>query len=153
MVFGYFQFVVFGDRKSTRLNSSHANLVCRLLLEKKRREESLPRRVLQGRALAVVEDQGREGRTRVVRVHQQGISRSSLLGYFLRHGREQKLPTDGGTRSLRSAMYKCGDNIRPRNDLDHTKSRSAKVDTKIFFLNAPAPAYLSLFPHHKLLHS
>src|ERR1035437_10909086 len=24
-----------GDRKSTRLNSSHANLVCRLLLEKK----------------------------------------------------------------------------------------------------------------------
>src|SRR5258707_8564888 len=26
---------VIGDRKSTRLNSSHANLVCRLLLEKK----------------------------------------------------------------------------------------------------------------------
>src|SRR3712207_8228898 len=25
-----------GDRKSTRLNSSHANLVCRLLLEKKK---------------------------------------------------------------------------------------------------------------------
>src|SRR3712207_8209120 len=25
------------DRKSTRLNSSHANLVCRLLLEKKKR--------------------------------------------------------------------------------------------------------------------
>src|SRR3712207_7528829 len=26
-----------GDRKSTRLNSSHANLVCRLLLEKKKK--------------------------------------------------------------------------------------------------------------------
>src|SRR3712207_7766064 len=26
------------DRKSTRLNSSHANLVCRLLLEKKKRK-------------------------------------------------------------------------------------------------------------------
>src|SRR3712207_7784153 len=36
-----------GDRKSTRLNSSHANLVCRLLLEKKtapraRRPMALP---------------------------------------------------------------------------------------------------------------
>src|SRR5947209_9551570 len=28
------------DRKSTRLNSSHANLVCRLLLEKKNNRES-----------------------------------------------------------------------------------------------------------------
>src|SRR6476620_11897909 len=27
-----------GDRKSTRLNSSHANLVCRLLLEKKKKK-------------------------------------------------------------------------------------------------------------------
>src|SRR3712207_8265592 len=29
-----------GDRKSTRLNSSHANLVCRLLLEKKKKKIS-----------------------------------------------------------------------------------------------------------------
>src|SRR5947209_16039418 len=29
------------DRKSTRLNSSHANLVCRLLLEKKKKKESM----------------------------------------------------------------------------------------------------------------
>src|SRR3712207_6852028 len=28
------------DRKSTRLNSSHANLVCRLLLEKKQKQHS-----------------------------------------------------------------------------------------------------------------
>src|SRR3712207_7086123 len=31
------------DRKSTRLNSSHANLVCRLVLEKKKKSRS-PRR-------------------------------------------------------------------------------------------------------------
>src|SRR3712207_8468329 len=30
------------DRKSTRLNSSHANLVCRLLLEKKKNVHSRP---------------------------------------------------------------------------------------------------------------
>src|SRR3712207_8220111 len=30
----------FKDRKSTRLNSSHANLVCRLLLEKKKKTSS-----------------------------------------------------------------------------------------------------------------
>src|SRR5947209_8879081 len=30
------------DRKSTRLNSSHANLVCRLLLEKKKRQAQPP---------------------------------------------------------------------------------------------------------------
>src|SRR3712207_7087896 len=29
------------DRKSTRLNSSHANLVCRLLLEKKKKTDHL----------------------------------------------------------------------------------------------------------------
>src|SRR5258707_11433724 len=31
------------DRKSTRLNSSHANLVCRLLLEKKKKKKNLIR--------------------------------------------------------------------------------------------------------------
>src|SRR5947209_17058705 len=29
------------DRKSTRLNSSHANLVCRLLLEKKKKKQKI----------------------------------------------------------------------------------------------------------------
>src|SRR5438445_7172813 len=32
-------FQVGQDRKSTRLNSSHANLVCRLLLEKKKQKQ------------------------------------------------------------------------------------------------------------------
>src|SRR3712207_8765712 len=31
--------ILLADRKSTRLNSSHANLVCRLLLEKKKHQE------------------------------------------------------------------------------------------------------------------
>src|SRR5947209_17005284 len=34
------------DRKSTRLNSSHANLVCRLLLEKKKEKDTVAREEL-----------------------------------------------------------------------------------------------------------